>query len=302
MLRLFTLLASLLLIGSQATAAQIPAEDVVVSIKPIHSLVASIMDGVGAPSLLVSGKQSPHDFQLKPSQIAALHHTKIVFYLGDSYESFLVNALATLPNDTQRIALLHTPNLALLPLRKGGAWEVDEHNITTMMDAHVWLNPENAVILAKAINVQLDAAYPEHKAKLDANTLALTTKLNALDSELKTTLSGLENKPYIVFHDAYQYFEKHYHLRGVGSITFEPEESPTASRLRQVHDRIVETKAACVFKEPFFSDKLITTITQGLQVRTAELDPEGTNLDAGSALYFTLMRQIVANLSSCLKG
>jgi zinc transport system substrate-binding protein len=305
MLRHITLLVCLFMFASHASAATIPPHDIVVSIKPIHSLVSSIMDGVGEPILLVNGKQSPHEFQLKPSQITALHHAKIIFYLGDSYEGFLVNALATLPNKNIAIALSKTPTLTLLPLRKGGAWEQDEHEAElneNNQDLHVWLNPENAILLAHAINAQLGAAYPEHKKKLDENTTSLILKIQALDEELKAELKGLENTPYIVFHDAYHYVEKHYNLRGVGSITFEPEESPTASRLREVHDKIVKTHAACVFKEPFVSDKLITTITNGLQVRIGELDPEGTNLEAGGALYFTLMRQIAANLSICLRG
>ena len=289
------------------------AEDspaIVVSIKPLYALVAGVTQGITTPTLLVSGNQSPHDFQLTPSQMTALHHAKVVFYIDPSYETFLTNTLETLPDSVQQQPLSQSKNITLLPLRSGGVWEEDEHDHHDQHDAplhpehdmHVWLDPDNAIAMTHAIAATLSHAYPAHQAHFERNATTQSERIHALDTRLKKQLEPFKNKSYIVFHDAYQYAEKHYQLQGVGSITFEPEESPSPARLLAIRDKIKQSGAGCVFTEPFVSDKIIQTISEGIPLHHATLDPEATALAPDIQLYDTLMQQLADNLTTCLKG
>ena len=115
----------LLLGGSLAAFAMEPK--VVASIKPVHSLAAGVMQGVGEPRLLVSGGASPHEYSLKPSDTRALSEAQLVFWIGPDLESFLVKPLNNVKDRVRAVALLDAPGMMILPLRKGGAWEPHQH-------------------------------------------------------------------------------------------------------------------------------------------------------------------------------
>lgn len=322
MRRFFLALSASVCFASSAFASDIPEGDVVVTIKPLYSLVASIMEGAGTPTLLLDGHQSPHDFQLKPSHIAQLSHAKEVFYVGSGYETFLQRALKTLPKTTHATALSETPMLKHYAVRQHGIWEEDEHahghdaadehekehkeehntqHEHLSNDLHVWLDPNNARFMAKNIANILVQQYPAARKTLQANAEKLDGELAALDQELSQQFSAVKDTPFIVFHDATQYLEKRYQLNAQGSITLEPNSSPSAKRLSEIQTRLRQGNIRCIFKEPFFSDKLITTLTGGMNIRTATLDPEATALDANATLYPTLMRSLASSITHCLQ-
>ncbi len=291
--------------------------EIAVSIKPLHSLVAGVMEGTGTPALIVSGNESLHDFQLRPSQMSQLQKARVVFYVDDAFETFLHNAFETLPASVHRSALAQKSGLTILSHRKGGAWEIHEYHAHeheehhehdhdehahdhSHEDLHVWLDAGNAQKMVRAIASELGFIYPQHKAIYEKNAQAMVARIAALDTEIKKQLAGVKDKPFIVFHDAYQYFERRYGLSGAGSITFEPGESPSPSRLTQVREKLKQTGAACVFREPIFSDKLVLSVTEGSNARTGTLDPEGAALEAGKDLYFILMRNLAESIRNCL--
>jgi zinc transport system substrate-binding protein len=325
---------------------------VVVTIKPIHSLVAAVMqgiEGVGLPKLLVDGSQSPHDFQLRPEQMSAIQQADLIFYIDDSYETFLKNAFETLPENTHTIALARDKNISLLPLRNGGVWEKDEHHhhdghdkkdgntdeqddaennwgthqenrdangfiradihalsdepngASTAYDMHVWLNPLNAIAMTRTITSELARIYPEHILEFEKNRDLLIQQIEALDKKIMQQFDTIKTAPYIVFHDAYHYADVHYHLSAVGSITFTPEESPTPTRIKTIREKIKQSGATCVFTEPYVSESIMNTITEGFHIRHATLDPEGIALEPSPTLYETLMQQFSDSLTTCLK-
>ncbi|MGH6928011.1 MAG: zinc ABC transporter substrate-binding protein, partial [Dongiaceae bacterium] len=228
--------------------AEVP--DVVASVKPIHSLVAGIMAGVGEPALLVKGNASPHDYALKPSDAAALENADLVFWVGEGFELFLVRPLQSIADEGRVVELAETPGLVLLPPREGGLWEphLDEHSGAEhdedenhghgAFDGHLWLDPHNAKLMTARIADALAERDPEHSPIYRANRDALQARLDALDAELATRLESVRGVPFIVFHDAYQYFEKRYRLAGVGSITVNHEQPPGAGRLLDIQEKI----------------------------------------------------------------
>jgi zinc transport system substrate-binding protein len=322
--------------GGSAAAAEI---DVVASIKPVHSLVANVMEGVGEPVLLVKGTGSEHSYSLRPSEARALEQAEVVFWVGETMETFLIKPLHALAGDAEVVELWEVPGLTLLPTREGGMWEVHEHgdehadaghgedehaehkesehaeeqagdhaaeheagagHAHGETDMHVWLDPGNAKVLADAIANAIADADPDHAAIYQANTERLRQRLDELDRSLEERLASVADRPYVVFHDAYQYFEHRYGVKAVGAITINPTVRPGAQRLGEIHARLEELDAACVFAEPQFEPTLVETVIEGTSAKRGVLDPLGATIDAGPDHYFQLLNGLADSLVDCL--
>lgn len=297
----------------QTGIAHAEAPKVVVSIKPIHSLVASIMQGVGEPSLIVEGAASPHTYSMKPSNAAALQEADIVFWVGHGLEAFLEKPLELLGGDARVVELDDAPGLTKLKFREGGAFEPHDdgdeahegeghadHHDEDEFDMHLWLDPMNAKAMAAEIEATLEKADPGNVARYRSNLELLKARLDTLDTSLAAKVAPIKDKPFIVFHDAYQYFEHRYGVKVAGSITVSPETLPGAERLSQIHDKIKTLGATCVFSEPQFEPKLVNVVLEGTSAKSGTLDPEAATLEAGPDLYFKLMDGIGASLTDCL--
>jgi zinc transport system substrate-binding protein len=311
-----TLAIPAFLFAGSLQAADAPV--VVTSIKPVHSLVSAIMQGVGKPELIVDGAASPHTYNLKPSNARALQEAKVVFWVGPGLEAFLEKPLESLGSDAIVARLDNAPGLVKLPFREGGAFEAhddgDEHDHDHAaddhghgdhddhhgFDTHLWLDPMNAKAMAAEITTTLVAADPANALTYEANAKALDEKLDALDEEIAATVSPVKDKPFIVFHDAYQYFEHRYHIRVAGSITVSPETIPGAERVSEIHRKVGDLGATCVFAEPQFEPRLVDVVIEGTKAKSGVLDPEAATLPAGPDLYFTLMRGIAGSMRNCL--
>jgi zinc transport system substrate-binding protein len=297
------------------TTSALGAPNVVASIKPVHSLVAAVMAGVGEPNLLVRGAASPHTYALKPSDAAALEAADIVFWTGHGMELFLDDALDTLSTNAQLVELAEAPGIELLPVREGGAFEAhaheEEHNHDheeghdhdhehAEGDMHFWLDPENAKLMVAHIATTLSAADPDNAQAYSANAENTQAALDQLQAELATALAPVQEKPFIVFHDAYQYFEARFGLTLAGSITVTPDTTPGAARIDELKNKISELGATCVFSEPNFQPTIINAITEGSEAKAGVLDPEGGALAEGPDLYPNLLRGLATSLADCL--
>jgi len=290
-----------------AALAAVPADaapKVVVAIKPIHSLVAGVMTGIGEPGLIVAGGVSPHEYALKPSDAARLESADIVFWIGPIFESFLAKPLAALATKAEIVELDRMPGVHLLPARAGGAWEEDEdHQARSALeeDGHLWLDPENAEAIVRYTVARLSAHDPGNAQRYAANGAALLDRIAALDGRLRGELAPVTGVPFVVFHDAYQYLEHRYGLDAIGSITVSPEHLPGARRLEEIHGKITTLGARCVFSEPPFTPRLVETLTVGTKARAGVLDPEAVALPRGPDLYFQLMDRLADHLVRCLE-
>ncbi|QCG92593.1 zinc ABC transporter substrate-binding protein [Azospirillum sp. TSA2s] len=296
------------LVATASLPAWAEAPKVVVSIKPIHSLVASVMHGVGEPVLLVRGGASPHSYTMKPSDAKALSAADLVVWVGPELEGFLEKPLQANAPKATRLTLMDLKSLTLLQAREGGAWEPHDHGHEQHghadeheeLNSHIWLDPANARAIVTATADALATKDPADAEVYRTNADRTLQALDALDAELKATLAPLKDKPFVVFHDAYQYFEAHYDLSAVGSITVSPDRRPSAKRLSAIRAKIAGLNAACVFSEPQFEPTLVRTVVEGTRAKTGVLDPEGADLPEGEALYPTLMRNLAASLRGCL--
>jgi zinc transport system substrate-binding protein len=309
MLRALVLLIAVLFGVGRAMAS--PPE-VVVSVKPIHSLVAAVMAGVATPGLIVTGGTSPHLYTLRPSDAERLASARIVFWIGPIFERFLTKPLAALAGQAEIVELDRAPEMTLLRAREGGPWEphadepapplANQHDAADEeMDGHLWLDPANAKAIAAIAAARLAAADPANAARYGANAAALSERLDALDARLDNRFEPLRHRPFVVFHDAYQYLTRRYDLAAVGSVAVSPERSPSARRIAAIHAKVAALKARCVFREPQFAPRLVDTVMAGTSARSAVLDPEGTELTPGPDLYFALMSKLADGLTRCLE-
>jgi zinc transport system substrate-binding protein len=370
---------------------------VVASIKPIHSLVSAVAQGIVEPTLLVKGAGSPHTYSLKPSQAKELQQADIVFWMGHDLEAFLENSIDNIAMNSIVVPLMESKELAKLNFREGGAFEDhghddhdkhddhddhgndkhddhdehgndkhddhdehddhgndkhddhdehddhgndkhgdhDEHGNDKHddhdehddhgnnkhddhdehddhgndkhddhddhgADPHVWLDPINAIVLVEEIKKALISADPKNKPTYEANAKSTIYNLNELIEEIDAELKPVKGRGYIVFHDAYQYFENRFGVSAIGSITVSPEVLPGAERIRELQNKVKELDATCVFSEPQFKPKLVTTVTENTKAGTGVLDPLGASINDGPQLYFTLIRNMASSLKKCL--
>ncbi len=326
-MRFFCLTIILLLFpiaGKAATEAE--AGGIVATIKPLHSLVAAVAGPEQQVTLLLTGNYSPHDFALRPSQMQQLQSAKVLFYIGEELETFLQQVLPSLRDNQIHKAVYRSPSIELLPARAAGVWAQhhddhhekdhhgndhhddadphdthgdDGHHHDSVHDMHVWLDPDNAAKIATDIAATLGQAFPENQARYAANAAALRAKLATLDAELKAALTPVKGRPFIQFHDSVQYFETRYGLTGLGAINLEPDDSPSAKRIGDIQKLIAERNVRCVFREPQYSDRLVRIVIADSGAASATLDPLGTDLAPGPALYFQLMRNLAAAMREC---
>ena len=318
-----------LLIFSTSSISASEKISIITSVKPLHSIVDAISTNSDQVELLVTTNQSPHDYQLKPSQLKAMQNANIIFYFDDNFETFMSSAFDILPPKVRKSSIIEKANLNLLQYRESGAWDKhlhegddghddhddhkdedddghddhdahkDEHDDD--VNLHVWLDPENAKSIVNYVVKELTFINPKNHEIYEENGKRYIEKLNNLDAELKISLSGLQDKPFIVFHDAYQYFERAFNLNAVGSISLRDDiHSVSPNRIKEIKDKIKKTNAECVFREPQFSDRLINTIAEKADIKVGTLDPLGASLQNDKGLYFTLMRELADNFKKCL--
>jgi zinc transport system substrate-binding protein len=288
------------------TATQAWADiSVVASIKPIHSLVASVMEGVGTPELTVKGGASPHTYSLAPTDAEALQNAKVIFWVGHEMEAYLEKPLEALPSGATIVSLMDNKNLDLLHVREGNGFDPHEHEGEEEhehgeMDPHVWLDPRNASLMVDEIVAALAKADPENAQRFTDNAEKTKQQLASLESEIAQELAPLKDKHFITFHDAFQYFEKRFEIPSSGAISIHPENPPGAKGIREIKDRLQSANVTCVFSEPQFDPKLVNLIIEGTEVKTGVLDAEAGTLEPGPALYVQLLRNIAKSLNECL--
>lgn len=381
------LVAGAAFVAVSLAPAAADAPRVVASIKPVHSLVAGVMDGVSEPALIVKGAGSPHTYAMRPSEARALHEADVVFWVGEGMETFLTRPLGSARPETRVVALMETDGLTLHAFREGGPWEEHDHghghdhdsghghghghshghahgderghghgdrhgeahggertqdhghghdhghrhghdhghgdrqahahdgekrhghghdhgphdhHDHGPYDAHIWLDPHNAEVMVERIVAVLSEVDPGRADVYAANGARVTERLERLEDELEKRLAPVRGRPFFVFHDAYQYFEKRFDLHAAGSITVSPEVQPGAQRVREIRDRIRAEDAACVFSEPQFEPRLVATVTEGTNARGGVLDPLGADIPEGPDAYFTTVDRLAGSLAACL--
>ena len=348
---------------------------VVTTIKPIHSLVSGVMDGVSNPTLIIEGSNNPHNFSLKPSHAKMLEEADIVFWIGEDLESFMEKPLSSLAKDAIKISFLDLPSIEKLKFREKNIFDdhddhdghedeheghddhdhdghkeddhddhghddhdghedeheghddhdhdghkeddhddhghddhdghEDEHeghddhhgHHHGEFDAHIWLDPSNAIEMVLEISHELSEIDPDNAAKYEQNADKMVASLKNLISEVDSTIS--KDASFVVFHDAYQYFENRFGVSSAGALTLNPDVLPGAKQIDAIQDLIQDDNIKCIFSEPQYNPKIIETLAADMNISTGVMDPLGAFIDQGSEMYNQLILNIANSLKDC---
>ncbi|CAG8873537.1 High-affinity zinc uptake system protein ZnuA [Pseudomonas fluorescens] len=305
MSRLFSVfvafIASFLLIGSAQAEVK-----VLTSIKPLQLIAAAVQDGVAIPEVLLPPGASPHNYALRPSDVRKVQSVDLLYWIGPDMEGFLPRVLngRTLPN----VAVQDLPGMKLRRFAEDShshAEEADEHDHDHRpgsLDAHLWLSPVNARVIATKMAADLSAADPDNAARYQSNLKAFDERLDALDARLKKRLADVQGKPYFVFHEAFDYFEDAYGLKHVGVFSVAAEVQPGAQHVAAMRARLQEVGKTCVFSEPPLRPRLAETLVAGLPVKLAELDALGGYTPATAQGYEQVLEKLGNDLAGCLES
>lgn len=299
--------------GTVAQAGSAPR--VVADIAPVHSLVAQVMDGVGEPELLLRAGASPHDYSMKPSEARMLNMADIVVWTGAVLTPWLRDAMDVLAPDADRITFSDLEGVTLLPFRTGALFdahdhnheqdhgavpETDDHAEGQGIDPHLWLDPRNAAALVSELALALAERDPDNAGRYRSNAERTLDELARLEADIGAAVSPVRTRPFLVFHDAYHYFEARFDIPASGAVSLGDGVKPGARRIRELQTLIQEQGIVCVFAEPQFEPALLRRLTAGTEVRTGVLDPVGAGIDPGSDHYEYLLRAMADGLSECL--
>jgi zinc transport system substrate-binding protein len=239
--------------------------------------------------------------------LRAINSADVFIRVSEGLEPFTRKVVSALPDSVRLVTLDETPGLKLLDQRTSGTFETHHHDAAEGThderggkDGHIWLDPDNAKAIVAYLANALSERSPADAAGLNANAAQLNAKIDALTAGIETETKPLKGKPFVVFHDAFQYFENRFGLDAVGSITVSPQVQPSAKRLTELRRKIRSLRAVCVFAEPLFQPNLVAAVTEGTDARSGTLDAEGMSLEPGADLYFELMANLAAGLKSCL--
>ena len=311
---LFSAIFGLLLSGT--ASANVPK--VVTDIPITHSLVTRVMAGIGMPDLIVDRGASPHEYSLRPSNAASLEAADLVFWISNGLTPWLDDALNTLARNAKVIELMDAKGATVLSFREGATFEThshqhkqdedghDEHkhdedeHATGNVDPHGWLDPYNGRIWLDVIATALSKIDPTNSDIYFANATQAKADIDTVISELEATLAEFRGTNFIVYHDAYQYFEKRFDVLAAGSISLGDVSDPSPARIAEVRKIVEELGITCVFSEPQFNSELVRTVSDGVSVKTRVIDPLGTQFTLGPDFYLNVLRGIAQSMASCL--
>ncbi|TNF33127.1 MAG: hypothetical protein EP315_08750 [Gammaproteobacteria bacterium] len=273
---------------------------ILVTIKPVHSLISNLTRGISQPMLLIEGTQSPHDYALKPSDRRLLNEADLIIYVSPSIEGFMHNLEHKLVRN-KLVSLIDTPGLQTLTTRTQHDHPGAEHHEDDRRDGHIWLSVNNARIISQYVYEKLIKFDAPNQWRYASNLQRLNDELGQLEQELKQQLTAIKNQPFLIYHDAFQYFEQEQELSRSFFVTPSPEQQPGIKQVRFLRSIIQQNNIKCVYYEPPYVPGIIETIAEGQQqLNVLPLDPSGALLSAGDRLYFTLMRNIARQLQTCL--
>ena len=277
-------------VGSAAAADPLI---VMTDIPATHSLVAMVMGTVGEPGLLLQQGASPHDYSLKPSEAAALRDSAAVFWISAELTPWLSRARSSLATgqlrDQLSVELINVPGALKLPVSEGNG-----------IDTHAWLDPDNAMLWLQVIADTLADLDPPHASIYQGNAQRAVQSLEVLKKRISETLEDLHGRPYIVFHDSYQYFEHRFDLPATATISLSDSSIPGIRQINTLRKTVEAHPDICIFSEPQFSNRLVDTITEGFSPNQAVLDPLGSTLTPGAGLYSQLLEQLADSLHDCI--
>lgn len=305
---------------------------VAVDIAPVQSLAAQVMGDLGSPERVMPPGASPHGYSMRPSEASTLDNADVVFWVGPALTPWLADSIKTLAGDANSVVLLDAPGTTRLDYREGATFEAHDHDHAhndshdhahddghdhgdghahghnhdhshTGLNPHAWLDPHNARAWLDVMATALAEADPEHADTYRHNAQTAQQHIDKLIADTEERLKDDHDTRFIVFHDAYQYFEKRFDVHAAGAISIGDASSPGPARIRELQDRVTSLNVQCVFSEPQFNPRMIDSIFGDMPINTSiVLDPLGAGIDPGPGLYDKLITHIATSIDECAES
>lgn len=311
--KIFSVLLTGMLFATMSFSAK--AVDVMVSIAPLAGMVAPLLGPDDQLKVTLDPGKSPHGFQMKPSDLKALHRADLLVWVGTPVDWWMEKPIHRLR--ATAISMNSLEGLIVLPVRKGGLWQNegaegeghhghhhghDDHEHHDQGgDGHLWMHPDNAMLLVKAVSKELQRLKPHDVKQIKKREMAWLQKLQSTTAEIKEKLAPIKNQPYLVLHDAYNYYDNYFQLKGVGALHINPTVSMSLKRVSVLREKVRAGAVKCVFKEPQFPAKNILAVTRGMDVGIGSLDPIGSSdKNLGYMPYDQFIQELADQLHRCL--
>ncbi|MEP4544919.1 MAG: zinc ABC transporter substrate-binding protein [Saccharospirillum sp.] len=298
-------LAVLVSMVSPARALAEPPR-VLVSIAPLHSLVAQVMEGVAEPELVYEASQSPHSSAMTPRQLKAVVEADLLFWIGPELETALARLLPRLSENAQAFELHDfDAGMTLLPMRETlfsvpGTGDDHGHDHGDI-DPHFWLSLDNAQRFVDFVEARLIEQDPDNRDRYQGNAEQARISLDTLGEQLNDRLSTSRDTPYILFHDGFQYFEHDQNLNGLGALVLNPDIPPGPRTIARLRDLAEPLERVCLFREPQYSERWLMPLVDNLDKATlGTIDPLGQLSEPGTGLYADMMLRLASDLAACL--
>lgn len=276
---------------------------VIASIKPIHSLVSRVMGDLGTPELLMTGGLTPHIFRMKPSDIKKVINADVLFYISPKFETFLKSTTLTKRPTLNAVAFAQQEGIKLLPYRTSKVWfaegKVDDRHAHNEMDMHIWLDPSNTGRIVTIIEETLSKLDPDNTITYVKNSKLLIKELYEQEELIRELLRPVRQSAMIVYHDAFQYYEKAFSLKSFGAIQLKSDETPSIKHLAALKKIAAERNVTCVLAIPGTHPRIATVVMGDTKAGYGVVDHLGQYLEPGPNSYFQLMFEITQSILDC---
>ncbi len=278
--------------------------DIVVTIKPLFSLVAHLTAGIHQPVLLFKNMQTPHHYNMRPSERRLLAKAKIIVWSGPQLEPQLNKVIQQQNDQTISISAMQAQDLKLLDKRGKHSHDEnhsapDERSKADITDPHIWLSAHNAAQISKHIYKRLSNHDPQNAARYEKNLQHLLEKIEHTKNSIQIQLGNIK-QPHIAFHDAFQYFEDEYELNYVDSVNYNDETGSSLKHLRQIKNQIEQRNIQCLVYQPP-KHAIVDTLVRQTTIKATALDPLGLYVSDDKNAWFEIMQKISTNFKACLK-
>lgn len=306
--------ASTILFLTYAAPSLAEVPQVTTDIAPVQSLVARVMQGLGTPGQVVRQGASPHGYAIRPSEARKLENSDAIFWIGPALTPWLERAIANVAPNASVIELLEAPETTVLEFRQGvqfgladmegqgGEHDHDHAHDHSGHDPHAWLDPQNAKVWLDLIAAELGRLDADNADTYMANAKAGQAEIDALQAEIQDTLAPVRDLRFVVFHDAYQYFEHRFGLSASGAIAEGDATDPGPARIEAVRQVISDLNITCVFSEPQFNQAFVATAIEGSDAKASIIDPLGFDIAAGPNFYPALLKDVAQRLADCAEA
>lgn len=278
---------------NSANSSDYQAPKIISSINPVYQIVNSITGDDKNNVLLINPRASEHEYQLKPSDVNKINNADVVFYISDDLEIGLQDLISKAKNQTKIIPLIKTKGLKLLifQLRPG----------ENTADAHIWLNPENAILMARNIADILSQLNPDGAATYQKNLEQFVVDVRNMDDRNRLELIKVRPKSFMSYHNGISYFEDYYQVKSAGVMTYYPNQILTIEDVKKINNKIKQSGISCLISTPQEINDIPMQLALNNKIKFSLADIVGNQMNYQQNGYVKMMTDFVDELTKCSK-